>query len=391
MQFVVRALDASLQVAELRLDALDLADAAEQARARGLTPLSLRAVRAAPRAARFALRLFAQELLVLIEAGLAVVEAVDTLIEKEPQPGRRAVLERVARHLREGRRLSDALAQQPTVFPPLFCGLVASAEGTSDLPQALARYIAYETRLASVRDKVVSAAVYPAILLVVGTGVGLFLLAYVVPRFAAVYSGTGRDLPWASQLLMDWGRFAGAHAPALAVGLVLALAATAVAMARVSRQGGWWRLLATLPGARARLDTLELSRLCLTLGMLLEGGIPVVTALHLGAAAVGPDTRERLRAVQADVQAGQPLSQALPRHGLGSPVALRLLRVGERSGQLGVMLSRAAAFHDDETARWIERFARAFEPTLMAAIGLVIGLIVILLYMPVFELAGSLQ
>ncbi|MFD0668904.1 type II secretion system F family protein [Ramlibacter sp. MAHUQ-53] len=391
MQFVVRALDASQQVGELRLEALDAADACAQARARGLTPLSVRARRLSGRGPRFALLLFAQELLALLEAGLAVVEAIDALVEKEPAGHRRAILERLGGHLREGWGLSQALRRQGAVFPSLFCGLVASAEGTSDLPQALARYVAYESRLTTLRDKVVSAAVYPAILLAVGACVGLFLLAYVVPRFAAVYAGAGRELPWASQLLMDWGRFAGRHALALGGGLALALAAAALALLRLRRHGGWWRLLAALPGARGRLATLELARLCLTLGLLVEGGIPVVSALQLGADAVGPATRERLRAVQGEVLAGQPLSQALAHQGLGSPVALRLLRVGERSGRLGDMLSRAAAFHDGEATRWIERFARAFEPALMAAIGLVIGLIVVLLYMPVFELAGSLQ
>ena len=391
MHYLVRALDASHQVRDLLLDAASEADAHQQARQQALIPLSVAPARGRhARRAPFGLLLFAQEMLALLDAGLAVVEALDTLVEKEPQAARRAVLERLARDLREGLRLSDALRRQPGVFPPLFTGLVASAEGTSDLPRALARYVHYETRIDAVRHRVISASVYPAILLVVGGAVALFLLGYVVPRFAQVYTGANRPLPWASQLLMAWGRWAGEHTSVLWAAFGLALVALAWIAQRLRREGPW-RLLRALPGARRHVDTLAFSRLCLTLGMLLEGGIPVTTALSLCQEGVDTNLRTRVRAVRADVASGQPLSEALARHQLSTPVAQRLLRVGERTGQLGPMLTRTAAFHDEETARWIERFARAFEPALMAAIGLSIGLVVVMLYLPVFELAGSLQ
>lgn len=393
MRYQVRALDASQQVQWLALDALDEADALQQAADRGFTALAVRTPRRHFGAGRpgFDLLLFSQELLALLDAGLGVVEAVETLIDTNAQQHRRAVLGRLLADLREGLRLSAAMRRQPQVFPPLFAGLVASAEGTSDLPQALGRFIAYESRLHAVRHKLASAAVYPAILLLVGGAVAVFLLGYVVPRFAEVIAGAGRELPWASRMLMAWGRFAADNAQALGAGVLAALAAAVLLLRRRMAGGGWWRLLRLLPGAGRHVQAMELSRLCLTLGMLLEGGIPVVTALELCVAATPAGSRPRLLAVRADVQAGHPLSASLERHGLSSPVAQRLLRVGEHAGQLGAMLTRTAAFHDEETARWIERFTRAFEPALMAVIGLVIGLIVVLLYMPVFELAGSLQ
>lgn len=393
MQYVVRALDAQQQIQTLELEALDDADARAQALANRLTPLSVVrrggiARRADP---RFPLLLFAQELLALLEAGLSVIETLDTLIEKDPQPARRAVLARLAQQLREGQRLSGALRQQPEVFPPLFVGVVQAAEGTSDLPRALSRYLDYETRLQGVRHKVLSAAIYPAILLVVGAAVSLFLLGYVVPRFAVVYQGNGRDLPWASQMLMSWGEFAGRNSIYMVGGMLALIALAAWWLRRNLASGGWWRALRVLPAAKPRLEVLELSRLYLTLGMLLEGGIPLHQALKLCTAVVGPESRDALQAVRQRIESGEALSDALAAQGLSTPVALRLLRVGEQSGQLGQMLSRTANFYDEETARWVERFSKAFEPVLMAAIGLVIGLIVILLYMPIFDLAGSLQ
>jgi general secretion pathway protein F len=280
---------------------------------------------------------------------------------------------------------------QPAVFPPLFVGVVQAAENTSDLPRALLRYIEYESRVEAVRHRVVSAAIYPAILLVVGGAVSLFLLGYVVPRFASVYQSSGRDLPWASQLLMAWGQFAGEYAAWLFSAFALAVGSAILFARRQIATGGWWRALRLLPGAKSRLEILELSRLYLTLGMLLEGGIAVQHALKLSAAVLDAQRQPALAAVRAAVESGDPFSVALERHGLSTPIALRLLRVGEQSGQLGHMLSRTAAFYDGESTRWIERFTKAFEPVLMAAIGIVIGLIVILLYMPVFDLAGSIQ
>ena len=147
----------------------------------------------------FSLLLFSAELRDLLEAGLSLVEAFEALLEKETSPLSRAVLERLTGDLREGLRFSAALARQPDVFPPLYVGIVRAAEGTSDLPRALSRYIDYQTRLDTVRNKMVSAAIYPAILLVVGAGVTFFLMGYVVPRFSGVYQGSGRSLPWLSQ------------------------------------------------------------------------------------------------------------------------------------------------------------------------------------------------
>ena len=213
MQYQVRALDSQQQIHTLLLEALDEADARAQALTQRLTPISVARRQGLDMSSgtAFRLLLFVQELQALLAAGLSVIESLDTLIEKDPVPARRAVLARLAQHLREGQRLSAAMRQQPAVFPPLFVGVVQAAENTSDLPRALLRYIEYETRVEAVRHQVVSAAIYPAILLVVGGGVSLFLLGYVVPRFATVYQSSGRDQPWASPLLMAWGPFAGQY------------------------------------------------------------------------------------------------------------------------------------------------------------------------------------
>ncbi len=401
MQYDVRALSADHVLSRLTIDASDETDARRQVEARGLFAAAITPARRSLFGAlpgqtavvrRWPLVLFSQELLALLNAGLSIVEALEALLEKETQHATQTVLTRLLTGLRDGKRFSRVLAEQPDLFPPLYIGMVQAAEGTSDLPQSLARFIDYQQRIDSVRSKVVSSMIYPVILLLVGGGVTFFLIGYVVPRFAEVYQGAGRNLPWLSQLLLDWGRFAASHAKALLAGIAIGLVAAALAVRwLLGNGGGIARLLATLPGVGERVRIYALSRLYLTLGMLLEGGIPIVTAMETVQGIVSADIRSGLQAAKEAIQSGTMLSVAFEANHLTTPISLRMLRVGERSGELGQMLTQSATFYDGEISRWIDPFTRTFEPLLMAAIGLIVGAIVVLLYMPIFDLAGSLS
>src|SRR5450830_1759593 len=178
MQFEVRALStdqAAVTMSTCVIDARDEADARRQAEARGLFISAIRPLRTTPfsaagrqRARALPLLLFSQELLALLNAGLGIVEALEALLEKEGATATRSVLTRLLEGLREGKRFSAVLAEQAELCPPLYIGIVKAAEGTSDLPRALSRYIDYQQRIDAVRSKIVSAAIYPAILLAVG-------------------------------------------------------------------------------------------------------------------------------------------------------------------------------------------------------------------------------
>lgn len=391
MRYAVRALGNG-GVVTMAVEAADADAARHQVAARDLRPLSVAAAGLSwSRRSRFPLTLFSQELLALLEAGLTITEAIEALCDKESRGEAREVLDRLLAALREGKRFSLALEQQPEHFPILYVGLMRAAERTSNLPESLGRYLEYRGRLDGVRSRVVSALIYPAILGVVGLVVTAFLLGYVVPRFAGVYQGTGRELPWLSQQLMAWGNFAAHHTQGLILGAIGLTLATLTGLRTWMAKGGPQRLLRRLPVISSTVITFELSRLYLSLGTLLEGGLPILQALRLSEGLLSTATLARYRKATAAIGRGESLSQAFAAAGLATPVALRLLRVGERGGRLGEMLERAARFHDGEIARRIDVFARSFEPVLMAAIGLVVGTIVVLLYMPIFDLAGSLR
>ena len=266
-----------------------------------------------------------------------------------------------------------------------------ASEKTSDLAPALARYVAYAGQLEAIRKRIVNASIYPALLIAVGSLVGLFLLLYVVPRVGHIYEERGTDLPLFSHLLMAWGQAVNKHGLVILSGLVglVVLGVYALRLPHIRTRIGdaLWRL----PAVGEQLKVYQLARFYRTIGMLLRGGMPLVAALDMGAELLHPLLRERLVAASRAISEGRNVSQSMEANGLTTPVALRMLAVGEKGGNMGEMLEQIAAFHDEELSRWVEWFTRLFEPILMAIIGLVIGVIVVLMYMPIFELAGNLQ
>jgi len=398
MRFAIRALDAAGSMTSLQIDAPDDLDATRQARALGLTPLTVKrsardsAISWLPgRQGRFPVVQFSQELLALLDSGISLVESIETLAEKESRGDTRRVLLDVRRLLGEGRPLSYALGAHSAAFPPLYVAAIRAAERTGALSEALTRYVAYQSQLDVVRKKVVSALIYPALLLVVGGLVTLFLLGYVVPRFSYIYEEMGTDLPWLSRALLVVGRAIADHGVWLGLGALILFAVLGYALTRPATRRMLERLLWRTPAVGERMRIYQLARFYRTVSMLLRGGTPAVRAFDMVGGLLQPALREALRGASARISEGQPMSVALAEHGLTTPVALRMLKVGERSGRMGDMMERIAVFYDDEMARFVEWFTRLFEPLLMTVVGLVIGLIVVLMYLPIFELAGSVQ
>lgn len=391
MRFRIRALAGAAAIHELELAAPDAAAARRLAVAQGLAVMSVTPVDGKAAGGRFPLQLFNQELLALLAAGIPLAEALAALAEKETRAGVREVLLGLGEGLREGHTLSLALAARPQAFPDLYVATIRAAERTSDLAQALARYIDYQRQLALVRGKLVSAAVYPALLLLVGGAVMLFLLLFVVPRFAQVFETVGGELPWMSQLLLQWGQLMQAHAPLVGGGVLALITAVVAILRRPATRAAALRLAWRLPRVGERLRVFELARFYRTLGMLLRGGIPAVTAMGMVEGLLSPVLRPGLQASIAQVREGQGLAATLQANGLATPVALRMVAVGERAGNLGEMLERAAEFHEEESARWLDVLTRLAGPLLMLVIAVAVGLILIMLYLPIFQVAESIQ
>jgi general secretion pathway protein F len=396
MQYQIKALRRGEGVSLLSISAANKNDAANLAKGQGYTVLGIKGGGFTfPRLGKarnwFPLVLFSQELLALLDAGLSLVEALEVLAEKERHSGARKVFDSIVARLYEGQTLSASLQDFPNVFPPLYVATVRASEKTGGLSEALARFVAYQSQLDFVRKKIVAASIYPVLLMVVGGLVVLFLMSYVVPKFSVIYEGSGASLPWLSKLLLQWGGLLHAHGQAVLLATTAALAAAVYGLTRPSLRELLLLKLWHIPAIGERMHVYQLARFYRTLAMLLKGGIPVVTALDMVSGLLQPVLQGKLKLASLAIREGQAVSRAMETQGLTTAVALRMLRVGERTGNMGEMMERIAAFYDEEMARWVEWFTKLFEPILMALIGLVIGVIVILMYMPVFDLAGSIE
>jgi general secretion pathway protein F len=394
VEFRVKALDREHAVLAQQVDAIDEIDARRQLALLGLRIISVTPVRQARlfvRSAKVPLVIFSQELVALLDAGLSLVESIEALTEKESSSTVRRPLEQILSRLYEGQTLGAALAEHPAIFPYLYVATVRASERTGSLREALARYIAYQQQIDALRKTLVNASIYPAVLLAAGVLVMLFLMGYVVPRFSSIYEELGSDLPFASRLLLQWGQMLEAHT----MGVVLigggALAAAAYGLTRRATRAAFGAWLAKLPAIGRQLRLYQLARLYRTVGMLLRSGMPAVTAMGMSSGLLSETLRPAFAKATQSVREGQSLANAMEHADLTTPVAARMLRVGERSGNMGEMTERIATFYDEELARWVSIVTRLIEPLFMTVIGLLIGLIVVLMYFPIFQLAGSVQ
>ncbi|MCB5196413.1 type II secretion system F family protein [Deefgea salmonis] len=392
MRYQVKALSAG-QLREMTLDAANVDDLRARLLEQGVQLVSFKAERTFSLSlgkSEFQVSLFTQELIALLEAGLTLVEAMETLKEKSSHDQNRTVLTSMIEGLYQGLPLSKVLAQMPNLFPPLYIASVASAEKTGHLADALKRYHHYETRLSAVKKKVIASLIYPMVVIGIGGSIMLFLLFYVIPKFSQIYASM-KNLPFAAQMMLWWGDLVHQHGQAMFLLIITSLIAMVMAFRTQAIQTILLTLFWKLPRLEEYRRLFALTRFYRTVGLLLSGGLNLVAALELAAQLLPNSMRFALSQAIIDIKSGQQLSNTLAKYQLTTPVSERLLRVGEQSGELATMIERAAQFCDEELDRAIEMFTRLFEPILMLLIGILIGGIVFLLYMPIFELAGNMQ
>jgi general secretion pathway protein F len=394
MRYTVKALLSGKGTVLLELQAASEAEARNQINAQGGVVLSIRRnfsdllpqIRT-----HFPLANFSQELLALLNAGLNLVEGIEALAEKEEDSFIRELLQQILMRLYEGMTLSHALEAYPQVFPPLYVATVRASEQTGDLGEALTRYLIYQSQMDQVRKKLVSASIYPALLLILGGLVAIFLLMFVVPKFSAIYEDIGTDLPWMSLLLIEWGHLVQRNGGLLVVMLMVVLVATFYMLSQPQVRGRLLQAVWRIPAIGERMRIYQLARFYKTLGMLLRGGIPVAQALEMVSDLLQPHFRPRVKIATTLIREGKTISHAMQSAALTTAVGSRMLRVGERTGKMGDMMERIGNFHDEEIGRWVEWMVKLIEPLLMVVIGTVIGGIIVLMYLPIFELAGSLN
>jgi general secretion pathway protein F len=378
---------------QLKLDALTLNEARTQAEQQGLKVLQIKSANGAfaRQKSQFPLMLFCQEFRVLLQAGLSMTDVLDTLIQKENNAINKSSLQQLLTAIEEGQPLSQAMSAQASIFPSLLIASVSTAETTGNLPEALARYSQYAENVDLLKKRIVSASIYPAIVVSFGLQVFLFLLLYVIPKFSKIYETQVRHISGSTQFILSLAHFSeryAAYALMALAGLIL-LVLWAVKQPRFMAK--FYDILWKLPFLGEKVRLYHLSRFYRTFAMLLKSGVTVSAGLGMVSNMLGAGLQDNLLKAKRLINEGKTFSEAFDNSALTTPVAMRLFRVGEKTGTLERMMEHAASFHEDQMLRWVDKFTKIFEPTLMAIIGILIGGLVLMMYLPIFDLASGLE
>lgn len=385
------------RVSEERLQAETEAGLRQQLAAQGFTVLSVRGASQPafsrsrkPQRGRFAL--FCREVSTLIQAGMTVVEAVDTLSARERLAGQSdSLAAQLLGELEQGTSLSQALQRLPDA-PAVLVAAVRAGERTSDLAQALTDYLRFDTLVEQLRRKVVSAAIYPALVTALGVGISLFLLLVVMPNFARMYTNLRGAGVGPTSWMIALAQWVSANQAATLTGVALALLALA-----------WWiwsgaarrqvlALALQVPWVRVRVEDFQLAMLYQALTLMLKGGYPMTEALQV-ASRSALDARLTVALQQAlqRIEQGGAVAQALADARLCDEVGRRLMAAAERNGDFHLAADVVSRLHRERFELFVERLTRIVEPVLLMAVALMVGGIVVMMYLPVFDMATRLR
>jgi type IV pilus assembly protein PilC len=336
--------------------------------------------------------LFNQEFMALMRAGLTVPDALALAGDRPESPALGRVLQRVLADVRNGMLLSQACALHPEAFDRLFIAGLRTAEKTGDLPGVLARHHSYMRHRLALRKKVSQALTYPMFLLVALAIILAVLFVFVLPRFVAMYADLGAELPWPTRVLMAIVQ----HMYLIGPLLVACIALTTWGLKKwtAAEQGrrrlhGWCDRLPWF-GELLRISTA--SQLARSLSTLLAAGTPLVEAMRTVTQAIDNQLfLDRLEAATRQVSDGQSFAAAARATKLLPPLAARMVEVGEASGGLDSMLAEVALFYEEALDSRLTRVMSLLEPVLMLLMGVIIGGIIIVMYLPVFHVADIIQ
>jgi type IV pilus assembly protein PilC len=354
----------------------------------GLGAVSLRAGRRG-RVGHQEFLVFNQELATLLKAGMPLVQSLDILRQRVTNATFKAVLDAVYERVKAGTALSEAFADHGSLFPPVYAASLMAGERSGNLDSVLRRYVAYEKVIGAVRRRTISALIYPGILITMMVVLIGIIVMKVVPSFSDFYGNFNRELPWSTQVIVGVSNFFVAN-----IWLILAAVAGTVVVVMVwvrqpAQRAHVHRLLLQVPWAGETIRKFGTAQLARTLATLLGGGIPLVNAIEISVRSMSNRyLAEQLDGVRHRVQEGQSFASALREHGAFPDVAVKMVEVGESTGALQEMLNSLADFYDEEIETEVSRFITLVEPILLVIMGIVIAVVVLALYMPLFELTS---
>jgi len=335
--------------------------------------------------------IFNQQFVTLIRAGLPILKGLDLLAERLTDPKLGAYIRNVRDNVRNGAVLSDAFRRQEA-FPPIYVTSVLAGEKSGSLAEVIDRYISYQKLALSVRKKLLVSLMYPAVLLVLVVCLVVFLVTYVVPNFAQLYSTMSADLPVLTRYLIAIGTTAKSYVLVGAAALVAAIVLFRFWARTESAQEKLDRVKQHAPVMGRIWIMYQVGQFARVLSTLLVGGIPLVQALETASESMGSSLiRRSLDKTKKMVREGQPLSTAVGSTGVFPGLAIDMIEVGESTGALPSMLNSVAEFYEEDVNIRMAAVLSLIEPAIMLFMGLFVAFVLVALYLPIFSLADSLR
>jgi general secretion pathway protein F len=333
------------------------------------------------------LALLTRQLATLVAARIPVVEALSALVEQTENARTKRVLSQVREQVTEGASLADALKAHPRVFSDLYVNMVRAGEASGALDVVLLRLADYTESYAQLRNKVRSALTYPTLMAVTGTAILLFLLSYVVPKITKIFAENQATLPLMTRILLAVSGFAQDYWWLVVGALIGAVVSIQMSRRTPAGQLRFDRAVLKIPYFGNLIRKVALARFCRTLATLLTSGINLLVALEIVKHVVNNTLlSQAIEEARNCIREGQSIAPPLKRSGLFPPMLVHMIAIGERSGQLETMLTKAADAYDNEVSTAVAAITSVLEPLMILFGGAVVLFIVLAILLPIFEM-----
>ena len=337
------------------------------------------------------LAIFTRQFATMINAGLALMDCLDTLKQQVSKPGFKTVLNDIMEDIEGGATLADALARQKKSFTDLYVNMVAAGEAGGALDTILLRLASYLEKSAEIIRKIRGAMIYPAMILIVAAGAITILLVFVIPIFAKMYEGMGASLPMLTQLILNLSHILRKYFLVVLAGIVVAI--ILIRLYYRSKNGRLVidQLMLKLPIMGDLIQKTALARFSRTLATLLASGVNILDALEITAKTSGNKVVENaIMKARSSIKEGETIAAPLSQEKrVFPPMVVQMVSIGEATGGIDEMLNKVADFYEGEVDTAVENLMAALEPIIVVFLGVVVGVIVIAMYLPIFKLAST--
>jgi type IV pilus assembly protein PilC len=335
--------------------------------------------------------IFARQFSTMIDAGLPLVQCLDILAKQTSNKAFAEIIFRIKSDIESGETFADALRKHPKIFDQLFANMVEAGEAGGVLETILQRLAAYMEKAAGLKKQVKSALVYPASIMGIALMVVLFLLIWVIPTFAAMFAEFGATLPAPTRMVIRASDWAKAYLLYVLIGSIL----FGVTINRYyNTENGRRKIdgfLLRVPIFGSLVQKIAIAKFTRTLGTLLSSGVSIVESLGITARVAGNKIIEdAVLGVISSIKEGKTIASTLAKEKVFPPMVVQMIDVGEASGSLDTMLNKISDFYDEEVDTAVSALTSLLEPMLMVFLGVTLGFVIIAMYMPIFQLAGTI-